>query len=61
MEKEFKDTQEILINHKKILKDKLINSDNIEEKTKIINNNIIEIDMKINNYNNMLKSKNIIK
>ena len=51
MEKKFKVT--------KLLKEKLVTTEIIEEKTKIINN-IVEIDLKINTYNNILNKNNYI-
>ena len=45
------------LEQKKLLKETLIKTDNLDEKTKIINN-IVDIDLKINTYTKFIEKDN---
>ena len=49
MKDNYIDTYEILLEQKKLLKETLIKTNDLDEKTKLINN-IVDIDLKINTY-----------
>lgn len=57
MKDNYIDTYEILIEQKKLLKDTLIKTNDLDEKTKLINN-IVDIDLKINTYTKFLSKDN---
>ena len=57
MKDNYIDTYEILLEQKKLLKETLIKTNDLDEKTKLINN-LVDIDLKINTYTKFLSKDN---